>query len=257
LRIRLPWGGRRAERDADPRGALAALGPQIAALAPDSGPDLILSTHHELLAAFGRSFGYGFHPQPPIEAPSDQLISVFGRLDPRARQREFSLWICEKELEDGTSGRRADIVELFLPERCRGRGAGTTLIEALLELWTRIGVREVRATASGDGSCAFAAWGFALAREDSMTPPRLVREELRRRAGLERGGTPGSMGGQRGVRVPDELREELGRLLGGEAGSGPLLDIGALYRLTTADGGRYGRALLHGVMWPARRHLGP
>jgi hypothetical protein len=59
------------------------------------------------------------------------------------------------------------------------------------------------------------------------------------------------------VPVPDELREKLEELLGGEPAAGPLFDVGAVYRLRTGGGGHYGSRLLHGVMWPARRGLDP
>jgi GNAT superfamily N-acetyltransferase len=226
---------------------LAALGPEIASLSPDSEPALILTAHHDLLASFGKSFGCGFLVQPLLEPPSRERIAVFGCFNPQARQREFGLWITCEDPEGGERRPVAELIEFFLPERCSGRGGGTALIDALLELWAQIGVREVKATASGDGSCAFAAWGFQLAREDSQTPPRLVREELRQRAGLDGAATSRS--------VPEELREELEQLLRGQESGAPLLDMQAIYRLRACGGERFGSRLLHGVLWPARLNL--
>jgi GNAT superfamily N-acetyltransferase len=138
---------------------------------------LIREVHLELLGAFGRSIGLGFHEQMPLEPPTDDLIIVQGRFNQRARGREFSLHLVTEELEDGHPGRVAWLIELYLPERCRHQGMGTALMETLLQLWERVGVAEARATTVGDGQLAFPSWGFAAdprhPPEDGLLPVRL------------------------------------------------------------------------------------
>ncbi len=134
----------------------------------DSAPAVIREVHRELLRTVGRSIGFGFHEQIPLEPPTDDLIIVQGRLNRRAHGREFSLHLVTEELEDGHLGRVAWLIELYLPERCRRQGVGTALMEALLQLWERIGVDEARATTVGDGQSAFPSWGFVA---DPRRPP--------------------------------------------------------------------------------------
>jgi len=138
---------------------------------------VIRDAHLELLKSLGRSIGFGFHEQMPLEPPTDDLIIVQGRFNRRAHRREFGLHLVTEELEDGHLGRVAWLIELYLPERCRGQGVGTALMEALLQLWERVGVAEARATTVGDGQWAFPSWGFAAdprhPREGGLLPVRL------------------------------------------------------------------------------------
>lgn len=97
---------------------------------------------------------------PPLDPPSEDLIIVQGRFDRRTREREFGLHLFVEMQDDARPGLIAWVIDLSLPERCRRQGAGTVLMAALLELWQRIGVLEVRATTAGDGQLAFPSWGF-------------------------------------------------------------------------------------------------
>jgi GNAT superfamily N-acetyltransferase len=148
--------GRRRSGVAD----LVAVRSTISRLDTESDPDSIREVHLDLLDAFGRTIGFGFHEQPPSAPASEGLIVVFGRFDPRAREREFGLQLFTERSEDGRPVRVAWVIELYLPEGCRRQGAGTALMETLLELWERIGVAEARATTVGDGQLAFPSWGF-------------------------------------------------------------------------------------------------
>lgn len=139
---------------------LARVKSRIAELTADTPADLIYDVHLELLAAFGRSIGYDFHSRPREEATATDLISVFGRFDRRAREREFGLQIFSEDAVEGDSTHVAWLIDLYLPERRRRQGAGTSLMEALLMLWGRMGVDEVRVMAAGDGQWAFPTWGF-------------------------------------------------------------------------------------------------
>ena len=159
-------GGPARHRSGD--GDLAAVRSRISQLDPESPPALIREVHLELLRAFGRSIGFGFHEQIPLEPPTDDLIIVQGRFNRRAHGREFGLHLVTEEFEDGHLGRVAWLIELYLPERCRRQSVGTALMEALLQLWERIGVAEARATTVGDGQSAFPSWGFAA---DPRHPP--------------------------------------------------------------------------------------
>src|SRR4029077_6324987 len=100
-----------------------------------------------------------------------------GRFDRRAHGREFGLHLVTEELEDRHLGRVAWLIELYLPERRRRQGVGTALMEALLDLWERVGVAEARATTVGDGQSAFPSWGFTAdprhPPEDGLLPLRL------------------------------------------------------------------------------------
>jgi hypothetical protein len=139
---------------------LAAVRSAISRLDPESDPVLIREVHLDLLKVFGRTIGFGFHEHPPLEPASEDPIIVFGRFDPRAREREFGLQILTERAADGRPDRVAWLTDLYLPKGCRRQGAGTTLIEALIHLWERVGVIEVRATTAGDGQLAFPSWGF-------------------------------------------------------------------------------------------------
>jgi len=160
-------------------GDLAAVRSRISQLDAESAPAVIREVHLELLRALGRSIGFGFHEQIPLEPPTDDLIIVQGRFNRRAHGREFGLHLVTEEFEDGHLGRVAWLIELYLPERCRRQGVGTALMEALLQLWERIGVAEARATTVGDGQWAFPSWGFAddprRLPEDGLVSVRLRR----------------------------------------------------------------------------------
>jgi GNAT superfamily N-acetyltransferase len=174
-------------------GELAPAIARIGELHAGSPPDLVYAIHIELLEAFGRSVGFGFYPQPPLEPPSESLISVRGRFDRRAYEREFGAQLFAENSEDGGLARMAWVIELYLPERCRRRGAGTGLMEALLRLWEQVGVDEVRVTTVGDGQYAFPSWGFESdpegGPEDGLMPLRLVLPRNRQSA---RSGSTGS-----------------------------------------------------------------
>lgn len=167
-------------RDAGPWDGDARLVPvraRIARLQAAPSPDLIHEIHLELLQAFGESIGLGFHPQPALESPAEDLIAVFGRFDRRAAQRDFGLQLHSEETDDGRLIRIAWLIDLYLPEGWRRRGAGTALIVTLLELWEQIDVDEVRATTAGDGQSAFPSWGFepdpARGPSHGLVPVRL------------------------------------------------------------------------------------
>jgi GNAT superfamily N-acetyltransferase len=140
-------------------------------------PREIYEVHLKVLGAVGRSIGFGFHEQVPYEPPDENLINVFGRFDRRAEKREFGLQLFTEAREGGSPGVVAWVIELYLPERCRRQGAGTILMETLLELWERIGVAEARATTVGDGQSAFPSWGFEPdprpGRDHGLLPVRL------------------------------------------------------------------------------------
>ena len=143
----------------------------LSVVTPDSDPKLIRDAHLFLLGEFGRSIGFGFHAHPLLEPPSTERITVFGRFDPHAPQREFGLRLGTEKLDEGRLGRVACVTDLYLPERCRRQGAGTSLIEALLELWERARVAAVRATTTEEGHAAFSSWGFSLATPDVPADP--------------------------------------------------------------------------------------
>lgn len=174
--------GLRVLRSGD--GDLSAVRSRISQLDAGSPPALIREVHLELLRDLGRSIGFGFHEQIPFEPPTDDLIIVQGRFNRRAHGREFGLHLVTEELEDGHLGRVAWLIDPYLPERCRRQGVGTALMEALLDLWERVGVAEARATTVGDGQSALPSWGFVA---DPRRPPeggllpvrlRLPREAL-------------------------------------------------------------------------------
>lgn len=160
--MRLPSRpGRRAapERRRSGGADLAAVRSAISRLGPESEAGLIREVHLDLLKAFGRTIGFGFHEQRPLDPPSEDLTIVQGRFDRCARGREFGVHLFV-ETQDGRPALIAWVIDLYLPERCRRQGGGTVLMAALLELWERIGVLEVRATTAGDGQMAFPSWGF-------------------------------------------------------------------------------------------------
>lgn len=170
----------RGSRDTEPWNGDAYLAPvrsRIGQLRAASPPDLVREIHVELLQAFGESIGVGFHPQPALESRTEDLITVFGRFDSRAGQRDFGLRLQFEETDDGRFIRVAWLIDLYIPERWRHRGAGTALMGALLEFWERIDVDEVRATAAGDGQAAFPSWGFEPAASEEpdrgLVPLRL------------------------------------------------------------------------------------
>lgn len=145
----------------DGKSHLASVRPRIARLGAASSPSIVREIHLELLVAFGRSIGFGFHPRPPVEAPSETLISVSGRFDERPGQPDFRLWLQPEETDDGRLVRVAWLIDLYLPEIWRRRGAGSALMGGLLELWEATGVGVVRTTATAEGRPAYLSWGFS------------------------------------------------------------------------------------------------
>ena len=140
---------------------------------PDSDPESIRNAHLFLLENFGRSIGFGFYAQPLLEPSSTERITVLGRFDRHAPQREFGLQLGTEKLDNGRLGRVAWVNDLYLPKKCRRKGAGTRLIESLLELWEQAGVAAARATTTGVGFAAFTSWGFAQLQgtlEDKLQP---------------------------------------------------------------------------------------
>jgi len=91
---------------------------------------------------------------------------VLGRFDRHAPQREFGLQLGTETFDGGRLGRVAWVIDLYLPKKCRRKGAGTRLIESLLELWEQAGVGAARATTTEVGFVAFTSWGFAQVRDD-------------------------------------------------------------------------------------------
>lgn len=150
---------------------------RIARLDAACPPDLVHEVHLEVLSVFGRSIGADFHPWPPIEPPTEGLISVAGRFDERPGERDFGLLLQPEEIDDGRLVRVAWLIDLYLPKSWRRRGAGTALMEVLLELWERIGVGAVRTTATAEGRLAYLSWGFSEmsngGTEDGLTEMRL------------------------------------------------------------------------------------
>lgn len=127
-------------------------------LTADADPELIRNAHLLLLDRIGRSMGLAFHPQPSLEPPTDERIVVLGRFDTKARQREFGL---ELGVEEARHVRVARLIDLYIPESRREQGFGTRLVRDLVDLWGRVGVSEVRLTATADGLPAYESWGFA------------------------------------------------------------------------------------------------
>jgi hypothetical protein len=206
--------------------------------------------HRDLLDAFGEAIGTDFRPTPTAIPEDQSWLYVYGVFGYRRTHEDIRLMLKRRQLKEGGEAIVALIAELHLPTHARRFGAGTALIHALLALWARLGVAEVTATATEDGSCAFASWGFELDPSSRLTRPSAVREELMVRSGLD--GSPSPP-----LRPPPELADELRHLLGVDPHSPPALDIREIYALATADGDRYGARLLHGVMWPARLIIGP
>jgi len=123
----------------------------------DADPQLIRDAHLFLLDRIGCSMGLAFHPQPLLEPPTYERIVVLGRFDPGARQREFGL---ELGVEEARHVRIARLIDLYLPESHRGQRFGTRLMRDLVDLWGRVGVSEIRLTATADGLPAYESWGF-------------------------------------------------------------------------------------------------
>jgi hypothetical protein len=103
-------------------------------------------------------------------------------------------------------------------------------------------VREIHATATEKGSCAFARWGFTF-RSSGLGGGRLAaRNALAARAAPADSPNPGP------VPAPADLVPELTRLLRAEPAHSPLVDMGAVLgpplprrravRLSTARGVR-------------------
>ena len=132
----------------------------------EADPELIREAHLFVLDRLGRALGLAFHPQPCLEPPTYERIVVFGRFDPRARQREFGL---EIGVESGRHVRVAWLIDLYIPERRRSQGFGTRLMKELVELWDQIGVAEARLTATAEGLPAYESWGFTA--DDSRERP--------------------------------------------------------------------------------------
>ena len=206
--------------------------------------------HRDLLNAFADAIGTGFLHAPTEASENESWLHISGIFGYRYRQVDIRLRLELRELESGEQAMVALIDALFLPAHAQNCGAGTALIRALAVLWARMGVAEMRATASGDGSCTFASWGFDLDPNDRQTAARCVREELAARSGLDGAPNPA-------FPPPSELTGELQRLLDVGPSASPALDIKAIYDLATVDGDRYGARLLHGVMWPARLVVDP
>jgi GNAT superfamily N-acetyltransferase len=102
---------------------------------------------------------------------------VLGRFDRHAPQREFSLQLGMEKLDSGRLGRVAWVIDLYLPKKSRRKGAGTRLVESLLELWEQAGVVAARAITTEVGFAAFTSWGFAPVeddQEDQLQPVNLL-----------------------------------------------------------------------------------
>lgn len=91
---------------------------------------------------------------------------MFGRFDRHAPQREFGLQLGTEKLDNGHLGRVAWVIDLYLPKKCRRKGAGTRLMNSLVELWAQAGVAAARATTTEVGFAAFTSWGFAQVQDD-------------------------------------------------------------------------------------------
>ena len=252
--VRRDWLGRWRERRATIQVAdlAAALRPPVQRICEEATPFELpagAKLHHDLLSAFGAAIGAPFCPTPIEPVPDGRWLHVRGILGHRPRSPDIGLRLERRDAGIEQPQLVASIDDLYLPRHALRCGAGTALIGALFALWSRLGIAEVKATASRDGSCSFASWGFELDRDNRLTLPA-VRAELLARSGLDDSPNPPSP-------PPPELAEQLRQLLE----VGPLaalaLDIGAIYALSCVDQPRYGANLLHGVMWPARRPLGP
>jgi len=80
---------------------LAAVRSRISQLDAESPPALIREVHLELLRALGRSIGFGFHEQMPLEPPTNDLIIIQGRFNRRAHGREFGLHLVSPDDHGG------------------------------------------------------------------------------------------------------------------------------------------------------------
>jgi GNAT superfamily N-acetyltransferase len=102
---------------------------------------------------------------------------VLGRFDRHAPQREFGLQLGTEKLDSGRLGRVAWVIDLYLPQKSRRKGAGTRLVKSLLELWEQAGVVAARAITTDVGFAAFTSWGFAPVeddQEDQLQPVNLL-----------------------------------------------------------------------------------
>jgi GNAT superfamily N-acetyltransferase len=146
-------------------------------ITPDSDPESIRDAHLVLLENFGRSIGFGFYAQPLLKPSSAERITVLGRFDRYAPQREFGLQLGMEQLDNGRLGRVAWVIDLYLPRKCRRKGAGTRLIESLMKLWEEAGAAAARATTTEVGFAAFTSWGFTRVQgelEDQLQPVHLL-----------------------------------------------------------------------------------
>ena len=105
-------------------------------------PGRVHEVHLELLGAFGRSIGFDFFGRTPIEPLEQESTYVFGRFDWRARDREFGLHLTAERSAGSPTMRIARLIDLYLPEPSRHQGAGTRLMDLLLELWSGSGSRK-------------------------------------------------------------------------------------------------------------------
>lgn len=177
-----PWRYRLPRRSDERARVIAPSSP----ITPDSDPESIRDAHLVLLENFGRSIGFGFYAQPLLEPSSTERITVLGRFDRHEPQREFSLQLGTGNLDNSHLGRVAWVIDLYLPKKRRRKGAGTRLIQSLLELWEQAGVATARATTTEIGFAAFTSWGFARVQsnlEDELRSVHLL---------LPRTGSPAS-----------------------------------------------------------------
>jgi len=65
----------------------------------------------------------------------------------------------------------ACLVEIHLPPCLQQQGLGTALVNSLIQVWLRLGVREVRAIAGSDaGAASLTSWGFTELSASTFGP---------------------------------------------------------------------------------------
>ena len=225
-----------------------ALAPVLAATARSTGLDAAdaLELHREILGGFASVCGIGVRVTAAAADPSSSWLQFDASLGVHCDGADVRVILTQAELESADAfGPVVLLAYLYLPASCRSAGAGTALLQALGVVWARLGAKEIHASATEDGSCAFARWGFTLRRRGPIAGRLRVKNELAARAHPLTGACP----------VPRELEHQLQSLLSAAPAHSPLVDMRAILDLTTADGDRYGRRLLDGFIWPAWRRL--
>lgn len=233
---------------AENRSVRDALAPEFTAVLGATSPigmNTGAELHSRIVKAFASACGISFECLRALGDDKSQWMQFDASFGVHPNEADLRVILSPGRLESTDEQGLAILLAYFyLPDAAKGAGAATELLKVLGVLWARMGAREIHASATGEGSCALARWGFTL-RSFGLGGGR-----VRARNGLAARANPAS--GR--VAVPAPLAAQLRELLNAPPAEGPLVNMRAVLDLAVAND-PYGHRLLLDFEWPAWRSV--